>query len=235
MMIARTPILVLAGTVLLLPGCGEEPAATPPEIKTDTAIAQTAARPLPTRLLELVPAREEDSAPPAGDVRALLPECHFADAGTGPEARGSCDVTVEGKPATIEARLHVTGEQASALRLSTPNGANLGAPGGRSTLRSELLCPDVTLVASASIQVYRVSTPGKRDLVYLESRDPAGGEASLILLLNPVASGAECAAIAAESDFFEGHSATLELAKPDAAASPFTSGAGIAQEHSEQD
>jgi len=238
MMIVRAPILVLSAAVLLLPGCGEEPAAAPRENKTDTTIAQAAgatARPLAARLLELAPAREEDSAPAAGHVQALLPECLFADAGLGPEARGSCDLTVGGERATIEARLHVAGEQATALRLAAPHGAVLSPPGGQSTLRSELLCRDLTLVASASTQVHRISAPGKRDLVYVESRDPAGGEASLILLLSPVAPGAECAAIAAESDFFEGRSGPLELAKPDAMASPFTSEAGIAQEQSEQE
>ena len=71
-------------------------------------------------------------------------------------------------------------------------------PFAKSTvIKTEIMCPEMTIVASDLARVFRVSAAGKRDFVYsLMSRQTAGQQTtSSTVHLGAVAPGEECAAI----------------------------------------
>ena len=154
-------------------------------------------------LLGLVPERGDQSTPSLSTIRAAFKDCGIKQEGV---LNGRCDLS-GGAPSSPDApsvgiEIDSPGGQARAIRLSACCSAdeNFFQPiEGESVIRTELICPELTIVSSETVQAFRVSSSGKRDFVYARgSRTSAAGRrADLTVLLSPVELSDECSSLAA--------------------------------------
>jgi hypothetical protein len=147
-----TPLLVVAA--LLAAGCGSRQEA---DNRADrkAAAASAAAAGLSDQLLALAPGRFDEQPLTADAARSALRSCSF-----GPEFAGECR-QADGTP--LQAA--VQGGDPLLVRLWQDGRSDLDVLAGASAIRSEMLCPELTLMASESARAFRVTAPGKKDFV----------------------------------------------------------------------
>lgn len=159
-------------------------------------------------LMSLVGDRTNQSPPTIDQVkRAFSAACEFGSGDGAVSALCKPVGVVDAAPQSFrDLRLQLLnqGPEVRAVRMTACCGSDLPDPlATQSVIRAEKLCPEITLVASQSAHVFRVSAPGKRDFV-LGTIGHADGEnrsTSHTLLLTPAEDGSECAdLIAAEKD-----------------------------------
>ena len=154
-------------------------------------------------LLGLVPERGDQSTPSLVAIRGAFKDCGIKQEGM---LNGRCDLS-GGAPSSPDApsvgiEIDSSGGYARAIRLSAccSTDDNFFRPIEReSVIRTELICPELTIVSSETVQAFRVSSSGKRDFVYARgSRTTAAGRrADLTVLLSPVELSDECSTLAA--------------------------------------
>lgn len=153
-------------------------------------------------LLGLIPERGDQSVPSVARVREALGECVAEQPGP---AAGRCDLlgrapSAPGAP-SVGVQIDRAGSNAAAVRLSAccSSDPNFFRPiQDAPVVRTELMCPEMTIVSSDTVQAFRVSSPGKRDFVYAKGSrtTAAGGRIDLTILLSPVDQSDECSTLA---------------------------------------
>ena len=204
----RRPKCVLLFLVLaLLSGCRGAPENSVTAAQRgetgDGALSSTAAkRDWGARLLSLVPSRDDPSLPSLSLARRAFSDCLTKgpqstsmqcslDRGQSSQAPGAGTITVQ---------MHLQGGRVDRVFVTdccSEEAMSFRPILTEQVLGSELLCPGFTFVASDSVHAYRVAAPGKRDFVYVrtERMTAEGSSVSLMLVLQPIDPGDECAAL----------------------------------------
>jgi hypothetical protein len=154
--------------------------------------------------LNLIPARSGIASTSEAQIKTQFAECHFGSVSTASRL-GDCpaDKMIPERPAGLD-KLQIQilpgGDAAPAMRLVACCSKDSPQPlKGQLVIRAERLCPEVTLVASQSAHVYRVSAPGKRDFVQAEISYGTDDKKVVghTILLTPSEVGSECSDIVA--------------------------------------
>ena len=154
-------------------------------------------------LLSLVPERGDQSTPSTATVRAAFKSCGITH--DGPPS-GRCDLLggLASSPGAPSASVVIdsSGNEAEAVRISAccSSDENFFRPiQNQPIIRTELICPELTIVSSETVQAFRVSSTGKRDFVYARGSrtTTAGRRVDLTLILAPIEPSDECSSLAA--------------------------------------
>jgi len=217
-----TSMILPRGTsalALLLCACGSGDPVRSEATATKTSSEAVQGRKAPadwgSAMLSLVPDRVDDRAATLADVTDAFSACTVDQPGG---RSGSCPVErlVPSAPVSFKQlryKLLAGDAGVRAIRFVACCGNNLPDPlAGQDVIRREKFCPDLTLVASQSARVYRISSPGKRDFV-TAGRASGAGDSNLeavthTILLEPVEDGSECDALKSAEMEFGGSVAT---------------------------
>ena len=127
------------------------------EIDAEGNTAQASAR-LDGQLVALAPDRFVQGAPGLAEARSILTLCSLAADGTGKcRDAGGAELT-----ARVKQRTHLLLALAPA-EAKTGTGQSGDPLAGALVLRNELICPELTLMASQSVRAFRIAAPGKRE------------------------------------------------------------------------
>lgn len=154
------------------------------------------------KLLSLIPERGDVSTPSLEAIQAAFKEC-----GMGAERalRGRCDLAARApsSPSAPLVRIAIVtvGGEARALRLTACCAADndfFRPIAAESVIRTELICPELTIVSSEMVQAFRVSSTGRRDFIYAKGSrtTPQGRMVDLTVILSPVEQADECSLLA---------------------------------------
>lgn len=153
-------------------------------------------------LLELIPGKLDSNPVSAETVRATLTNCAFGrDGAAAFQADCSAVGTSQAPGVAVRVVIGKTDGPVAAVRLTAccGDGDEFFQPlANERIIRTELMCPEITIVASDSAKTFRISAPGKRDVLYLAISNvvPTGKSVSHTFLLAPGEGENECAALA---------------------------------------
>ena len=199
---------VLWPALALLAACSESNSnvAIPEEARASSLATSAASGPTSwgEAILNFVPSRSDSAITSEAEVKAQFAACRFGSSGIALRM-GECpaEQLIPNRPRSIDKlqiQISSDGDTVPAMRLIV-----CCSDGGRqpfedeSVIRAEKLCPEVTLVASQSAHVFRISAPGKRDFVHAMISHGAGTQkvVSHTILLAPSEAGSECSNIVA--------------------------------------
>jgi len=159
------------------------------------------------KLLSLIPERGDGFTPSLASVQAA-----FKDCGIGAERalRGRCDLSARAptSPSAPSVRMEIvaSGREARAIRLTACCAADkdfFRPIETEAVIRTELICPELTIVSSETVQAFRVSSAGKRDFVYAKGSrtTPDGRLVDLTMFLTPIEQTDECSSLAGTHQF----------------------------------
>lgn len=153
-------------------------------------------------LLGLIPERGDPSTPSLVRVRKAFEAC----ISTGQAAQDArCDLRGPSRAAgdgpTVAVKIDPSGAEARVVRLSAccSSDTDFFQPfRTEPVILTELICSELTFVASETVKAFRVTSPGKRDFVYaIGSRStPAGRHVEMSMWLSPLEPGDECSSLA---------------------------------------
>lgn len=202
----NSPVVLAIVLCVSLPACDRQGEADPPPklLQTEQRKSSEAERTgWGPALLSLVPERGDDTTPSLATIRDAFKECGLKKHGP---LVGRCDLSgvSPASPSALSVGIEIeaSGDEARAIRLSACCSAdeNFFRPiEEESVIRTELICPELTIVSSETVKAFRVSSTGKRDFIYAKGTrtSAAGGRVDLTLLLSPIDRSDECLSLRA--------------------------------------